>query len=301
MTETSSKPVTRLGLKLHPQYRRAEEALNRLIDATKRHNIELVKLGERKTRDDTPCDAVASVGGDGTLLAAVRIAYPDDIPVWGINVGHLGFLTTSGIDAVEEAVERLAKGDYSVERRSMIDAEIVGAEAGPVRLVALNEIVIHREVAGRLLTIEAELDGHFLAGYEGDGLIVATPTGSTAYSLSAGGPILSPDVPGFVVTPVCPHSLGARPLVYDDSTTLVIRPRVDLLASGAAQVTADGQATARFAPCEETQSTESSLCAVTIKRAERSAGLVRFDKVYFSDVLRDKLGWAGDSPLARTK
>jgi NAD+ kinase len=328
MSARSAVPVTRLAVLAHPQQSYAEAALARLRESAARRRIEIVELQESPgALSDRPCQVVVSVGGDGTLLAAVRHAYPADIPVWGVNVGQLGFLTTSGIDEIEAHVGRLAEGRYWVESRAMIEAVIECGKGFETRLVALNDIVVHRQVpGGGLMMLDCELDDRFLATYEADGLIVSTPTGSTGYTLSAGGSILSPTLPAFIITPICAHSFSSRSLVVDDSSVLVVRPR--LKSEGeVAFATADGQAVATLSNCavRTVERGDSSMirstggsagaspsrphrgedgpdfCKVILRKAGRSAGLVRFDEVFFSDVLRDKLGWAEGAPGNRTE
>jgi len=296
-------PVRRLGLKMHPLHEPAKEALRRFRKAASDHRIEIANLDENPQGIINPtCQAVASIGGDGTLLSAVRCAYPSDIPVWGINVGGLGYLTTSGTDEIERGVECIAKGEYRVEKRTMIEAVITGTSGRETRLVALNDIVVHRMVpGGGLMVLDAELDGRFLATYESDGLIVSTPTGSTGYNISAGGSVLSPTVPAFIITPICAHSFSARSLVVDDSSVLVVRPRLKMPGE-IAFATADGQDVAELVDCPlRSGQGGADSCQVVIRRAERSAGLVRFDEVFFSDVLRDKLGWAEGASGNRKK
>jgi NAD+ kinase len=294
MPDFISIPVKKLGLCVHPSSPHADEPLKRLRNAALSHGIELVVLDN--TDSGKPVDGfdmIASLGGDGTLLAATRIAYPFRIPVWGINIGRLGFLTTSGTDEIEKGVERIAKGGYTVEPRAMLEAQVNGGINGPARLVALNDIVIHRKAIAGIITLDAELNGRFLLTYEGDGLVISTPTGSTAYSMAAGGSILSPTLKAFILTPICPHSLSARSLVVDDNSVLVVKPRFDR-PDDVITVNADGQMLTELHPsCAYSSGESESPCCVVLKRAERDAGLVRFDEVVFSDVLRDKLGWAG--------
>lgn len=294
MNSANSKPVNCLGLAVHPKALRASDALDSLSRACDKNGIELYPIGDKQILDaNSRCDAVASVGGDGTLLSALHRAYPANIPIWGINVGHLGFLTTSGISEIEDGVSRLKKGEYQIEYRAMISAEIRNSKEISSGLVALNDIVLQRKSTSGIAIFDAELDGRYLASYEVDGLIIATPTGSTAYSLSAGGSILSPTLKAFMVTPICAHSLSARPLVFPDSSVLKITPRFDDF-NETILVLIDGRETARLSP--DTGKSHS----VVFGKAPRDAGLLRFGEVVFSDVLRDKLGWAGGSPLGKT-
>jgi NAD+ kinase len=304
MKGKNEAPVKKCGLLLHPHQETAVKALETMRRAADSHGIETIELDRSDVSFDKSagCQVIISVGGDGTLLAAVRFAYPADIPVWGINVGQLGYLTTSTIDEIESHVSRLAKGDYWIENRSMIEGIVTRADGKDVELVALNDIVVHRNVpGGGLMALDCELDGRFLATYEADGLIISTPTGSTGYNLSAGGSILSTTLPAFEITPICAHSFSARSLIIDDSSVLVVRPR--LKAEGeVAYATADGQEVAELANCPvRTKPVKDDSCRVTLKRAERPIGLVRFDEVVFFGILRDKLGWADAAPPNRMK
>ncbi len=295
-------PVNKLGLKLHPRYEYAKDAHERLMAAADAHGIKIIDLtGEQEPATVEDCRVVASIGGDGTLLSAVRSAYPSDTPVWGINVGELGFLTTSGVNEIEQHVERLAKGDYQVEPRTMIEGTVSWGEHETL-LVALNDIVLHRQVpGGGLMALDVELNGRFLAAYEADGLIISTPTGSTGYTLSAGGSILSPTVAALEITPVSAHSFSARSLVVDDSSVLVIRPRLKTEGEVAFAL-ADGQQVAKLVNCPVRSGKQSAdSCRMVVRRSEKTAGFVRFEDVVFSDVLRDKLGWADAAPSNRLK
>ncbi|MCX6646983.1 MAG: NAD(+)/NADH kinase, partial [bacterium] len=232
-------------------------------------------------------------GGDGTLLAAIRSAYPNNIPVWGINVGDLGYLTISSVDEIGKCIKLLAKGEYWVEPRAMIEAVISDRNGQQKSLIAFNDIVVHRQVpGGNLIVLNVQLDGHFLGAYEADGLIFATPTGSTAYNLSAGGSILSPNVAAFIITPICAHSFSARSLVIDDSRILVVNPMIKM-PGDVILVTADGQEIASLENCRfHGDQTDKKGCEVVIRKADQSTGLIRFEDIFFFDVLRDKLGWA---------
>jgi NAD+ kinase len=296
-----SQPVRKAGIVIHPHYLRAREALDLVDLACKNHGIELYRVSEDPASCfPDSCQAIVSVGGDGTLLAAVHKAYPSDIPVWGVNVGRLGFLTASGLEEIESGIQALSKGEYTVEYRAMIEGEIRGPSMDPVHMIALNDIVIHRDISRGQVDIEVELDGHFLAMYEGDGLIVSTPTGSTAYALSAGGPILSPELQAILLTPICSHSLSARSLVVSDSRVLTIRPKWQ--SPGAmTHVTADGRTSFMMKGGMQWGNLEvDGGYTVLVYKSKMKAGLVRLHEVIFSEVLRDKLGWEGTCALTRT-
>lgn len=173
-------------------------------------------------------DAIVSVGGDGTLLSSVHLIGPSNIPVLGVNFGHLGFLTTANRDNIEALIESLKLGNYNVETRTLLQVDVHPSDphsALPeVPQFVLNEIYLHRAVSDSLLRVKVFVDGQYLANYSGDGLIVATPTGSTAYSLSCGGPILAPDSGSFVITPIGAHTLTLRPIILPDKSQITLLP-----------------------------------------------------------------------------
>ena len=297
------KPVDTVGLKVHPYGTTADEAVGMFRTACELSGLKIIELPDEPGNSGwDECGVIVSIGGDGTLLSAVRYAYPSNLPVWGINVGDLGYLTTSVMDEIGEGVERLRKGDYHIEERTMIEAKIIEEGKAIKDLVALNDIVVHRRVpSGGLMELDVELDGRFLATYESDGLIISTPTGSTGYNMSAGGSILSPTLKAFILTPICAHSFSARSLVVDDSSMLVIKPMLKFPGE-VAFATAYGQEVAELRNCPLRERAEASGdCMVKVDRASSPAGLIRFEDVIFSDVLRDKLGWADSTPPLRVR
>lgn len=162
-------------------------------------------------------DILVSIGGDGTLLDCVSLVRDSRIPIWGVNTGRLGFLAFTSIEEANQAVDLVLKKKYSIESRSMIEVEVEGESL--VFSSALNEVTVQKQDPS-MITIHAYLDGEFLGTYWADGVIVATPTGSTAYSLSIGGPIVAPDANVFSISPIAPHNLNMRPLVIPDSSQL---------------------------------------------------------------------------------
>lgn len=181
-----------------------------------------------------PCDVdfLLSLGGDGTLLSAAHLVGHRRIPIVGVNFGHLGFLTTAGKDDLQVLVSDLVSGRFTIEERTLLHADIIrGAacdgrpegDARPCVSTALNEVALHRGGSATLLHTDLYVDDTFVSTYQSDGLIVATPTGSTAYSLSCGGPILTPDSGCFVITPIAAHSLRLRPIIVSDRATLRLR------------------------------------------------------------------------------
>ena len=218
------------------------------------------------------CDAVIALGGDGTILRAVR-RFPD-VPVLGFNLGSLGYLASVGEGEFTRALAMLASGRFSVSERTMLEAD---------GFPALNDIVIMREMTGHAAVLDLAANGSSATRYMADGIVVATPTGSTAYSLSAGGPVLMPDSRSFVVTPMNPHALGVRPMVVSDSVRLRITSRRYL--SGTDEklgVYADGENVKMLGAGE----------TVEIAKSARAAKLVELDGYDPYEVLNRKLGWS---------
>jgi NAD+ kinase len=224
-------------------------------------------------------DAIVVLGGDGTLLATARLAGEREVPIVGVNLGGLGFLTEITIDELNATLEQTLRGEAAIDRRSMLRATVRRAGGDAEVYQALNDAVLSRGALGRTIDIETNVDGKFLALFKADGVIVATPTGSTAYSLSAGGPLVHPSVRVVVLAPICPHKLSVRPIVIDDGSTLEFRlrsPGEELL------LTLDGQQTVRLGVDD----------AVEVTRSPHVACLVRSPQLGFFDLLRTKLGWA---------
>jgi len=216
------------------------------------------------------CDAVVAVGGDGTLLRANLVALSCHLPVFGINVGRVGFLTEIELDQIEEACQALAADRYTIERRMMLEARI-----GSKQMLALNDVVVTRGGYSRLITLNAWMKDDLVGRFTADGLIVSTPTGSTGYSLSAGGPIICPEVECMLITPVCAHSLQHRPVVTSASGPV----RIHLEEGFAAQVSIDGQPPFSISDQDE-------LC---ITRSEHYACFIRFEPKSFFSKIRYKL------------
>lgn len=192
-----------------------EPRVGKLLERLRDSGCEVYEAGAPS--DIVPgTSALLSLGGDGTFLAAVRIAVPADIPVMGINFGRLGFLSENG---PQDVVEALADGKYSIEERGML--EVCGDGVPSDWPYALNEVAVFRNGAA-MLGIDVEIDGHKLPTYWADGLLTATSSGSTAYSLSAGGPICMPDARVLIVSPICPHNLNVRPLIVPEESDIVI-------------------------------------------------------------------------------
>ncbi|MDQ3070822.1 MAG: NAD(+)/NADH kinase [Acidobacteriota bacterium] len=241
---------------------------------------------ESASADELPArvDLIIALGGDGTLLgAANRIAAAGkDIPIVGINFGSLGFLTEVTLVELYDAMSAVLDGTATVEGRMMLQCAV---KAGPdetphVDRAVLNDIVITRGSLSRMIDLEVTIDAGFVTRVKADGLILASPTGSTAYNLSAGGPIVEPSVDAFVMTPIAPHTLTNRPVVLSGSTELVIRPLFENVKTEVF-VTFDGQAGQALEPGD----------VVVIRRAARRLNLVRASGRSYYDVLQQKLKW----------
>jgi NAD+ kinase len=173
----------------------------------------------------TSLQALITLGGDGTLLRGARLVSGQDVPILGVNFGKIGFLTACTRGELDQALTRLAQGDYITEERLTLQTDLVNSQGAPFALPpALNDVAIHKIGVARLIRLDVIVDGQNVGPYSADGLIIATPTGSTAYSLSAGGPIIAPDVEAVVITAICAHTLAVRPLVIPASSKVSIVP-----------------------------------------------------------------------------
>ena len=233
---------------------------------------------------DHGVDLLITLGGDGTLLWGARLVAERGIPVLGINLGHMGFLTSVTQSGIEGAMDRLFQGDYILDPRSTLEARLVdqnGTEHD--RYLALNDFVIHKRGMARVTRLELlvgeEGKQEEIGGFTGDGVVLSTPTGSTAYSLSAGGPIVAPAMGCIIVTPICPHTLAVRPLVISAKETVTVCP---LDRAGILVLTVDGQEEAELSLGQ----------SVVIRQSEVMVNLVRILGQTFFSTLRQKLSWA---------
>ncbi len=214
---------------------------------------------------------VVAVGGDGTILRAARLAAAADVPVLGVNLGGLGFLSEVSVRELPEVVGDLVGGRYSLDERMMLQAEVDGQG----RLLALNDVVVSHGGVARVLRLRVWVNGEHLASYPADGVIVATPTGSTAYSLSAGGPVVHPRVEALLITPICPHTFNARAVVVHRDDV------VEVEAASAAAVTVDGRAGVPLGAGQR----------LRVRRAAQVTRFVRLRRHSFYGILRTKLTW----------
>ncbi len=253
--------------------------LERLLKAF--HVRPLALAPGRSSKGLSGCRFVLSLGGDGTMLTAARIAAPAGLPVLGVNLGTLGFITPVPADRLAESLESALKGRFKVQRRTMLQAEVWRGGRKAASRLALNDVVVLRGVSAKLALLETRVDGRPLATYKADGLLVATPTGSTAYSLSVGGPVLEPRSRNFILAPISPHTLSVRPLVLPDSSVLELK-------------VPQGRAPLHFSSDGEQGFGLKAGDRLLIRRYAKPAKLLVPPGYDYWEVLRNKLGWRGN-------
>ena len=282
--------MKRVGLVAKPDAAGAPEALARLVEALGARAVSVVL--EKETAGLVPSSALASVrkpelasqvdllivlGGDGTLLSVARAVGDLGTPILGVNLGDLGFLTATTLDEMLPAAEAALAGRMAIDERMMLSARLMRAGAAVGEFAALNDVVITKSAMSRIIRLEVAVDGDFATGYRADGLIISTPTGSTAYCLSAGGPIVYPTMDAMVLTPICSHTLTNRPIVLPATQRIAIT----LLTDQDVMLTLDGQVGFSLR-LEDT---------VEVRRAAARTRLLRFPQKHFFSVLRTKLKW----------
>ena len=285
-------PVKTVGVIAKPRSDRAVSLVPQLIAFLESHGIAVFMDEEAAgyagrtpglSRDEVAARAelLVVLGGDGTLLSAARASLKRDqgheLPLFAVNLGGLGFLTAIKIEDVYPQLERALHGDFRVARRRMLHIELWRGERRIASHEALNDVVLTKAEIARMIDLEVHVDQHFVCVYKADGLIVATPTGSTAYSLSAGGPIMFPSVSATAITPICPHTLTNRPVIVPDESEI----QVIVLYNSPTYMTIDGQVG------EILESGDRIVCS----RSEHFISLVRPPDLMFFDVLREKLKW----------
>ncbi len=223
-------------------------------------------------------DLMIVLGGDGTMLAIARLVGPREVPILGVNLGGLGFLTEVTVPGLFETLDRVLSEQFSVSRRIMLRAEVHRGERCLGTYDALNDLVFTKTTPSRIVELEMHVNSEYVTRYRADGLIVATPTGSTAYCLSAGGPILYPTLPAMVVIPICPHTLTNRPLVLADSARIEIIP---LTATDGVHLTVDGQVDIPLQAQDR----------VSVRRSEHGIALVKSATLNYFELLRTKFRW----------
>lgn len=279
-----------MGVVGHPRYTQLNATLEMLRGFAERRGVAL--LFEEELMEAAPgaecldadecagIDLLLTLGGDGTLLRGARQVARHGVPVLGVNFGHLGFLTSAAPDELASSLDRFLAGDYRTDERMVLEVWTESAAGEVVRepRIALNDAVLHKGGVARMMRLAVYADTEEVGTYSADGIILATPTGSTAYSLSAGGPIVSPSVDCIVATPICPHTLAVRPLVLPAEETVSVEV---LTPAGELMLTIDGQEDAELAPGDR----------VVVRRGPARVRLVRFSGQTFFSTLRRKLRW----------
>jgi NAD+ kinase len=281
------RPI-RLGVVGHTGYAGLSAALQTLRRLAPGLKLELrlepeLPLGSGDTRLDSPAelDALLTLGGDGTLLRGARLLEGNAVPILGVNMGRLGFLTCCPAEQLENSLMRFARGDYAVESRMMLRVAVL--ESGRRERetwMALNDVVIHKAGFARVVSLRVAVDDELIASYAADGVVISTPTGSTAYSLSAGGPVVVPTLETLIVTPISAHTLAIRAVVLSASSRITVQadgPPEELM------ITVDGQGGTRFRDGE----------TLSVSKADTAIRIVRFPGSSFFATLREKLGWGG--------
>lgn len=269
-----------VGLLVHSHREDRLEKAQKTIDCLNNHGIKV--FVEKQLANEMNCnlpilaeavDAIIALGGDGTLLRAARYAVKWDVPLLGINLGRVGFLTEVEHESLEDALVRLAQGSFKIEKRMLLDIAVNGGAP----LFAVNDAVINRSGHARLISVDASVSGDLIGTYMADGLIVSSPTGSTGYSLSAGGPIVSPDLECMIISPICARSLQHRPVVVSGKDCVELKATCDEGISLVLVI--DGM------PPIEIESPS----RIIIKKAAAKLKLVRFDMPHFFDLVHSKL------------
>lgn len=283
-----SATISAIGLIAKPRIERAAKLVPELIAWLEAHGV-AVFLDEEAagyagrspglSRDQVAAQSqlLVVLGGDGTLLSAARASLGHTLPLLAVNLGGLGFLTAIKIEELYPQLERALHGDFRVAQRRMLHVELWRGDRRIASHEALNDVVLTKAEIARMIDLEVQVDNHFVCVYKADGLIVATPTGSTAYSLSAGGPIMFPSVAATAITPICPHTLTNRPVIVPDESEI----QVIVLYNSPTYMTIDGQVG------EILETGDRIVC----RRSEHCISLVRPPDLMFFDVLREKLKW----------
>jgi NAD+ kinase len=292
MTQPS---ISRIGVVVKPNQPEALKTTCHLIEWLDARGIKLVgtpELDRARIESETHCtieiveperlaasvELIVVLGGDGTMIATSRMMGDHDVPVLGINYGTLGYLAEFRVEEMFEALESILAGGYRVDARVRLAIDLIRGAEILMHSRALNDVVINKSALARIIEIEARMDGHLISGFRADGLIVSTPTGSTAYNLSAGGPVVYPSMNALVITPICPFTLSDRPIVVPDNALIELRlrtPKEEVV------LTLDGQVGVPIHPEDR----------VLIRKSLTTFKIVQpMNRNYF-EVLREKLRW----------
>ncbi len=263
--EFAAKKLTSLGIEVCA----SQALINRFDDATKESLVSKEYIDFEKF-----ADVVLSFGGDGTMLSAAREFIATGMPIMGVNVGRLGFLAEFAVKELDRSLDDLIHGNYRIVSRTVFETNL-----NDERVFSLNDFVIEKKDTSRMITVGAYANDNYIGDYRADGLIMTLPTGSTAYNLSCGGPIISPNAPVICLTPISPHSLTHRPLVIPDTNEIKLKLYAP---NGIANLVADGQVTRTLKNNE----------AVSFRKSQETVKLIKPIGKSFFDLLRDKLLWA---------
>ena len=285
------EPPARIGIITKPNEPRAAELAARIAEWAADHEINL--FVNDRVKDLPPgtfsasardiadnCDVLVARGGDGTMIATARLVGGRGTPVLGVNLGTLGYLTEFAAEDVIPALEAVIRGDYEADRRMMLDWRVVrdGDQVGAGS--ALNDIVVNKSALARIIDIDCAVGPHYVTTYRADGLIISTPTGSTAYNLSAGGPIIAPSVEAIAIAPICPHTLTNRPLVLPHYAEIELRINT---REQEVMLTSDGQTGMPLMSDDR----------VEIKKSAKTFNTISAKGRDYFDILRNKLRWSG--------
>ena len=286
---------SRVGIVLKPHQPDALKTICGVVQWLHERGIQLVgspEIERERIEHETGCavetlereelaagvDLILVLGGDGTMIATARMIGDTEVPVLGVNYGGLGYLAEFRIEELYTALESILAGDYRVDKRVMLDVELVRGDEYLTRNRVLNDVVINKSALARIIEIEAYLNKQFVNSFRADGLIVSTPTGSTAYNLSAGGPVIFPSMNAVVITPICPFTLSNRPIVVPDESLIELRLKT---ANEEVVLTLDGQVGLALKPEDR----------VVIHKSRTTFNLVQPANRNYFEVLRDKLRW----------
>lgn len=278
-----------IGILTKPKFPEVKTTLHGVVTWLRARNIDVLLdttsatlLGEQggiqKTQLANKADVLLALGGDGTMLNAARLAGERSIPILGVNMGGLGFLTEVRLEHLYPSLERVFANEFVLDERLMLRTHVHRHGETVARGVVLNDVVISKGTLARMIELKISIQGRFVTNLRGDGLIVSTPTGSTAYSLSAGGPIIDPAVQSLILTPICPHTLTHRPLIVPGKAEI----EVTLTSKDdGAMATLDGQVGVAITQGD----------TAVIQVSEHRTRLIRFPETHYYDVLREKLKW----------
>lgn len=282
--------IKKIGITSKPKKPEVREIVPPLVEWLRQRSIEVLIDKETGsaldssekcvTRNEMPArvDLIIVLGGDGTLLATARALNRKPVPLLAVNLGGLGFLTVITRDELYPTLETVLAGDFRTEQRVQIEAEVIRAGEVISAFLALNDVVLNKAAIARVLDFDVRVDGQFISTYKADGLIVSTPTGSTAYSLAAGGPVIAPSVEAFIITPICAHTLSNRPIVLPDSAQIEVEVKT---LRESVYLTVDGQVGIAVR----------SEDAVHMRRASSVVELIQSPQKNYFEILRQKLKW----------